>query len=316
MTLNRREMIVRTGTATLGMALLGMASGCSSTSSCCKRTKKVLVFSKSSGFEHDAFKFHKDGSPGFAQKTLAELGPKHDIDFTFSKDGSLFTPEYLDQFDAFLFYTTGDLTTVGGDKNPAMTPEGKAAFLNAIKKGKGFIGSHCATDTFHTSEPASKTNEELRYQNHGEMADPYIRMIGGEFIHHGKQQSATMRIADTSFPGLPAGKTEFALAEEWYSLKDFSSDLHVILVQETAGMAGEFYQRPSYPATWARKHGAGRVFYTSMGHREDVWTNPIFQEILFGGIAWAVKNVDAKIPANLLQVTPGCMSLPTKPAKK
>ena len=65
----------------------------------------------------------------------------------------------------------------------------------------------------------------------------------------------------------------------------------MILVQATQGMDGTDYQRPDYPATWARMHGKGRVFYTSMGHREDVWTSPIFQAVLLGGISWASGNV-------------------------
>ena len=87
-------------------------------------------------------------------------------------------------------------------------------------------------------------------------------------------------------------------------------------------MSGTMYQRPAYPATWARMYGQGRVFYTSMGHREDVWTNPMFQDILFGGIAWAVHNVDADVTPNIEQVAPGAWKLPpippptTKPAAK
>ncbi len=69
-------------------------------------------------------------------------------------------------------------------------------------------------------------------------------------------------------------------------------------------MKGPLYQRPPYPATWARMHGKGRVFYTSMGHREDVWTNPIFQQIALGGIAWAMRNVDADVTPNIATVTP------------
>src|SRR5438105_3418920 len=71
--------------------------------------KKVLVFTKSSGFEHEAIKLTmKDGRTGYAFPVLEELGRKNNIEFTFSKDGSLFTSKYLAQFDAFLFYTTGD----------------------------------------------------------------------------------------------------------------------------------------------------------------------------------------------------------------
>ena len=62
--------------------------------------KTVLFCSKSSGFEHDAIK--ADGKPGhgYAFKVPMERGAKDNIEFTFSKDGSLFTPEYLAQFDA------------------------------------------------------------------------------------------------------------------------------------------------------------------------------------------------------------------------
>ena len=187
---------------------------------------------------------------------------------------------------------------------------GKSALLEAIRNGKGFIGTHSATDTFHTNETGEGKNRSGRYYNYGNKADPYIRMLGGEFIKHGPQQSARMRVADPRFPGLKAAGAGFDMHEEWYSLKDFSSDLHVILVNETEGMKGDEYQRAAFPATWARRHGRGRVFYTSMGHREDVWTSPVFQQILFGGIAWAVGNVKADVSPNLKQATPGHAELP------
>ncbi len=296
--MKRRDMILRTGLAALG---LGLAPGCASWSGR-PRTKKVLFFTKSAGFEHSVIKETK-GQPSFAAKILSRLGPEHGIEFTFSKDGSLFTPEYLAGFDAFFFYTTGDLTTAGGDHNPAMTPAGKAAFLDAIKAGKGFIGTHAATDTFHSKSAGPG-------QNGGEIVDPYIQMIGGEFIIHGSQQKARMRVADTKFPGMAERGAGFDLNDEWYSLKNFAPDLHVLLVQETEGMHDGPYKRPAYPATWARRHGKGHVFYTSMGHREDVWENPIFQEILFGGIGWAVGNLRAEVKPNFLQVTPEGATLP------
>ena len=89
--MNRREMILRTGAAALGLRLAGFPN-----ISRAEKTqgKKVLFFSKSSGYEHPMIK-RKDGQPSPAEKILAELGPKHGIDFTFSKDGSLFNPDYL-----------------------------------------------------------------------------------------------------------------------------------------------------------------------------------------------------------------------------
>jgi hypothetical protein len=45
-----------------------------------------------------------------------------------------------------------------------------------------------------------------------------------------------------------------------------------------------------------------------MGHREDVWTNPLFQAVTLGGLAWAAGNVQAEVPSNFREVTPGAMS--------
>jgi uncharacterized protein len=313
--MNRREMILRSGAAAFGLALTGLSSSALATQS---KPKRVLFFSKSSGFEHDMIK-RKHGERSKAENILAELGDKHGIDFSFSKDGSLFTPDYLSQFDAYFFYTTGVLTESGTDKQPPMTPEGKMAFLDAIKNGKGFIGTHSASDTFHKGEGngVAEGSAPTRYKNYGEEADPYILMLGGEFIRHGSQQKVHMRCVDKSFPGQSAVPDDFALLEEWYSLKDFAPNLHVLLVQETGDMKKTgpdmVYDRPPYPATWARMYGQGRVFYTSMGHRDDVWTNPVFQSVLMGGLAWAVRNVEADVTPNIKQVTPGAWDLPPDP---
>jgi len=310
-------MLLRSGAAAFGMALTGLAASAGAAQS---KARRVLFFSKSSGFEHDMIK-RKFGQRSKAENILAGLGSQHGVDFTFSKDGSLFTPEYLAQFDAFFFYTTGVLTEAGTDKQPPMTPEGKTAFLEAIRNGKGFVGTHSAADTFHTGEGngVSANEAPTRYKNYGEGADAYVKMLGAEFIRHGSQQRGQMRCVDRAFPGENAVPADFAPVEEWYSLKDFAPNLHVLLVQETAGMkktgGDSVYDRPPYPATWARMHGQGRVFYTSMGHRDDVWSNPVFQAVLMGGLAWTVRDVDADVSPNIKQVTPGAWDLPPEPQK-
>jgi type 1 glutamine amidotransferase len=303
-------MLLRTGAAAVGLGVAGWPSRLLAQSP----PHKVLFFSKSSGFEHSVIKRIGD-KPSFAERLLKDIGPGHGVEFTFSKDGSLFAADYLAGFNALVFYTTGDLTTAGTDRNPPMSAAGKTALLDAIQGGKGFVGVHSATDTFHTPEPrksrdGAKASAEP-YHNDGEKADPYIQMIGGEFIIHGKkQQRATMRVVDTAFTGMP--KADFSLFEEWYSMKNFASDLHVLLAQETQDMEENPYKRPPYPATWARRQGKGRVFYTSMGHREDVWLNPDFQRVLFGGIAWASGAAEDEVTPNIEKATPGYATLPPR----
>ncbi len=289
--LHRREMLLTSGAAWLGVSSLAEALAASQGS-----TKKVLFFTKSSGFPHPVVN-GPHGQPGLAERILTEVGKEHGFEVVASKDGRLFEPEKIGQWDAFAFYTTGNLSTPGRDHQPPISKEGEKALYDAIRGGKGFVSMHSATDSYGHHAPRNKGAE-----------DPFVQMIGGEFIVHGAQQKVTIEVADPRFPGLEKGfgrSGQFTIADEWYALKNMPEDLHVILVQVTKGMKGWMYQRPNYPMTWARSFGKGRVFYTSMGHREDVWENPNYQSLLLGALAWATSKVDANIEPNIKQVTPG-----------
>ncbi|MDH4445218.1 MAG: ThuA domain-containing protein [Akkermansiaceae bacterium] len=270
---------------------------------------RLLFFSKSSGFEHDVISWKK-GQPSFAEKIFTELGAKHSWEFVFSKDGSKFSPEYLAGFDAVIFYTSGNLLTTGTDKQPAMTPAGKQALFDYIKGGKGFIGLHCASDTFHTTGTPDRRLDATKDE------DAYICTVGGEFITHGAQQVATNKVIDPKFPGFETAGDQFTFLEEWYALKNFNPDLHALTVIKTEGMDGAPYQRSDYPTTWARAEGKGRVYYSALGHREDVWTNPTFQNILVGAIRWTTGDVDAVIPPNLKTAAPDVVTNPLAEAAR
>jgi type 1 glutamine amidotransferase len=304
--MNRREMLLRTGASALVPGLFGAAV----VRAAAAGKRRILMYTKSETYEHDVVK-RKDGKLSLAERIASELGARHGFEVRCEKDGRVFVNEDLGKYDGFLFETQGDLTKEGVDKQPPMPPEGKKALLQAVASGKGFVGCHCAADTFHT---AGYPNNRWQAQSRDDV-DPYLAMVGGEFISHGEQQRSWMQIVDKRFPGTQ-GVHDFGLVEEWYSLKNFAPDLHVILVQDTEGMRGTDYQRPKFPATWARRHDRGRVFYTSMGHRDDVWTNPIFQQLLLGGLAWAVGDVEADIAPNLDKVAPQASTMPTPPPKK
>lgn len=264
--------------------------------------RHVLYFTKSAGFEHSVVR-RKGDELSHSEKIMKQLGERYGVEVTCSKDGRIFDGD-IDRFDVFVFYTSGDLVKPGGrDGGAPMSPRGKERLLAAVKAGKGFVGVHAANDSFHS--PGSRFENQRR-----EDVDPYLAMLGGEFIRHGPQQKARMRIASPSFPGCRELGDGFTMHEEWYAAKNFAPDLHVVLVNETEGMRGKDYQRPPFPATWARRHGSGRVFYTSMGHREDVWTNEKeFQAILVGGIGWAMGEYPADVPPNIDRVTPKASTL-------
>lgn len=268
---------------------------------------KILFFTKSSGYEHSVISWKK-GRPSHAEAILEKIGRDHGWEFVFSKDGRIFDSPQLQEFSAIFFYTTGNLLEPGTDGNPAMSATGKQALIDCIRSGRGFVGTHSASDTFHTANESQKGPD--RFRNHGDQADSYVRLLGAEFIKHGAQQMAVNRVINPRFPGFQGLGQVVEMHEEWYSLKDFSPDLHVLTVMETAGMKGPEYARPNFPSTWARREGDGRVWYTSMGHREDVWLNETFQRILIGGIQWALGETFADIPANLAKVAPQAMINP------
>lgn len=298
--MNRRDMLIRSGATALTLGLSRFPQGW--TAPLDGSTKKILMFTRSQTFEHSVVKRGKNNEDSLAERIVKGLAKKNNFEVTCTKDGREFLPETIAKFDAFLFETTGDLTAEGGDKQPPMPAEGKKAFLDAIAKGKGFVGCHCASDTFHSKGDPWKNQSK-------DDIDPYIAMVGGEFIRHGAQQESTMHVVDDAFPATK-GMHDFRLKEEWYSLRNFAPDLHVLIVQETTGMKGDEYERPAFPETWARKHGEGRVFYTSLGHREDVWENPMFQKMLVGALAWAVGNVNADVAPNLDKVAPQATVMP------
>jgi uncharacterized protein len=191
------------------------------------------------------------------------------------------SPAALKNYDAVIFAnTTGDL--------PLPDPQ---AFLEWIKSGKGFVGMHSATDTFHGFRP-------------------YIEMIGGEFKTHGPQATVDAINQDPSCPAcrhLPARWTVF---DEIYQLQSFDrATVHGLL---TLNQHPNDKTPGDYPIAWIKEYCKGRVFYTSLGHREDIWdanwkdargerkNSPAvaeaYQQHILNGILWALglETADAK----------------------
>jgi type 1 glutamine amidotransferase len=38
------------------------------------------------------------------------------------------------------------------------------------------------------------------------------------------------------------------------------------------------------PLAWSKSHGSGRVFYTALGHRDELWRDAAYQQHVLGGI--------------------------------
>src|SRR5713226_10205327 len=173
---NRREFLRAAALTGAGLSLSQRLLAATS--------KSILVFTKSSGFEHEVVK-RIGGKPSTVDDTVNELGNKHGYKVSVTKDGRIFESQEFHSYTAVVFFTTGDLTTLGTDGKPAMSPRGKQTLLDAVRDGMGFVGVHAASDTFHT--PPDTPDLANRYIAHGEQEDPYLRMLGAEFIIHGRE---------------------------------------------------------------------------------------------------------------------------------
>jgi len=225
------------------------------------KPKKLLVVTVTKGFRH------KESIP-VAEKMLQGLSDASKEAFTVDyarTDEELaakMTAAALKGYDGVVFAsTTGDLPL----------PD-REAFLNWIKAGHAFIGIHAATDTFHNYPP-------------------YIEMIGGEFRTHGPQVSVDCIVEDAAHPatkGLTNPKTVF---DEIYVLKNFDRQkVHMLLsLDKNPDKKDPNYNKPEYhPIAWTKMYGKGRLFYTALGHREDVLEADWYKQHVLGGIRWSL----------------------------
>lgn len=226
-------------------------------------TKRVLVYTKSSGYEHPVV-YRDTAWPSLVESELLSLGQQHGIDFVLSKDGTLFTKEYLAGFDAILFFTSGDPCVQArdglGDNYPMLPKPGMTALINAVREGKGFLAIHSTLNL-----PPAGTDEE------GYVS--LFAMMGGSCTAARPARKGALHVLDRTFPGMSALPADFTAMEEWPSFHRLKDDLQVLLESDT-GQA----------AAWTRMEGKGRVFCTSLGHSEALWKSDAFRQMLLGAI--------------------------------
>ena len=185
------------------------------------------------------------------------------------------SPDNLKNYDAVIFAnTTGNLPIPDKD-----------GFLNWLKSGKAFIGMHACSDTFH-GWPA------------------FIQMLGGEFAGHGAQVGVECLNQDLKHPATAAlGSTWKVRQEEMYLIKNHDAkECHELLVLDKHPNKPE--QAGTFQVSWCKQYGQGKVFYTTLGHREDIWDDEwkegngrranapeiaqAYQKHILGGIKWAL----------------------------
>lgn len=217
--------------------------------------REVLVVSVTTGFRHSSIEI--------GEQVLLEIATDNNFAVDFARSEAdlkgKMSRTALHRYDAVVFVnTTGDLPL----------PD-REAFLGWIAAGHGFVGIHSASDTFHGFPP-------------------YLEMLGGEFETHGEQAAVQLDVVDREHPATRGLPDSFTIFEEIYEFTRFDPARVRLLVSldrhPNSGEPGMF------PISWSRLHGRGRVFYTALGHREDVWQNPLFRQHVEGGLLWTLSS--------------------------
>ncbi len=183
--------------------------------------------------------------------------------------------EKLRGYDGFIFAnTTGDL----------QLPD-REGFIDLLAEGRAFVAMHSGSDTYH---PFRR----------------YVDMLGGEFETHKAQVEVEPVRHDPDHPAVKPIPAGFKVFDEIYIIKSFEkAKVHGLLglnAHPNDGTEGYF------PIAWCKPFGKGRVFYTSLGHREDVWDPEwtagerknapaiaeIYQQHILNGILWALRLVE------------------------
>lgn len=261
-----------------------------------EETLDVLFLTKSSTFVHGSIK-RRDGELGHAEKALVALGERNGMTVRATKDAGEVNAKDLKNYDVVVFYTTGDLTEsgsgsglFGGDGHPPMGESGLEELLKWVRNGGGFVGYHCAADTFHGED---------------DTVSPYIEMLGGEFVVHGRQFVGRVMVVDPEHPAMRRFPDGWTHREEWYTFKNYDKGaIRVLAMLDTTPERSKqpMYDRDPYPIIWCRTFGQGRVFYNAIGHRNEIWDEEHFQHSVVDAIRWASGRGEAAATPNFEQV--------------
>jgi type 1 glutamine amidotransferase len=251
--MRKGALVLAAGLALLTVGTMAVGSADDATAA---PLTKVLVFSKTAGFRHSSI------PQGIT--AIQQLGAANGFTVTATEDSAQFTTANLAQYQAVVWLsTTGDVLNAGQ----------QAAFESYVTGGGGYVGVHAASDT------------EYDWPWYG-------TLVGAWFSSHPAIQQANVRIEDqanASTSHLPATWTR---TDEWYNYRtNPRPNVHVLAnLDETSYSGGTM---GDHPITWCRQLGAGRSWYTGLGHTEASYADANFTRMLLGGIRIAAGAVTA-----------------------
>ncbi|WP_345589471.1 ThuA domain-containing protein [Streptomyces marokkonensis] len=214
---------------------------------------RLLLYTRTTGYRHDSI-----------PAGIAALHTLGDFTVEATEEPAAFERP-LDPYAAVVFLSTS---------GEVLTPAGRARLAAYVEAGGGFVGVHAA----------ACTEDDWPY---------YGELLGARFERHPAYQPGRVVVEDHDHPATRDLPAVWEFTDEWYDFRTNPRSAVRVLARadessyEGGGMGDD------HPLLWCREQGAGRVFYTALGHAADAYTDPDFRAHLRGGITWAARPAGA-----------------------
>jgi type 1 glutamine amidotransferase len=217
--------------------------------------ERVLVFSRTLSYRHDSI------GPG--TDAIRLLGMQNGFEVDASEDAATFADATLGDYDVVIFLsTTADV----------LNDEQQSAFQRYVQGGGGWVGVHAASDT------------EYDWPWYGQL-------LGNDawFLMHPVIQGAQLDVEQAEHASTEHLPARFALVDEWYNFRANPRGAVTVLLRldESSYVPGVGAMGSDHPISWYHEFDGGRAWYTAIGHRSELYTDPLYTQHLLGGIRWA-----------------------------
>jgi len=131
--------------------------------------------------------------------------------------------------------------------------------------------------------------------HHGGMSDAfreaveYQFMVGGQWVAHpGNIIDYTVDVTKPEDPIMEGIKSFPYTSEQYYMHVDPSNE--VLATTTFTGEHASWIDGVVMPVVWKRRHGAGKVFHSTLGHQAKEFENPNMATIMRRGMNWAARD--------------------------
>ncbi len=200
---------------------------------------------------------------------LAQLADMVGLAFRHADDVRDLEPGAVEQARVLSLFTIGETRWSAAQRQ---------AILDRLRAGEmSVLGIHSVTDSCH---------------GWNEFGD----LIGARFDGHPWTQELRIDVVDPDHPATGKLPRQWQLRDEIYLFRGLRDDARVLLALDPNGLdmsrPGARVPEIGFPLAWCFQEGAGRVFYTALGHFPEAFENVDYLGHLIGALEWLLSGAE------------------------